>query len=354
MGLVRNKSIAHDGWQIGPGGYASNGITTQVAAEIPWGVQRIYSTANGVFAMRVVSGEMTLLRSADGIAAYAQVWTATTGRMNAYLPLLVDCGSDRLVIFQYGDDEPDYLNESKVWASTDGGDNWSELFTAYAGSIRHFHGGYYDSDSSTLFVFTGDNDPQCSILLCADVDDLIANPTTWQARWGLTDAERTQLDEDYALGSGSQAFRTVYAIAKDGYLYWGSDTYGYEGGVTMSRANIATRVVESIYVREHSPAADPGKAVGEVWTCGAAADGTLLFSTQAHPSDDTYLGDDEMHLYAIEDSGLFAREILSIPRNNRVALLPQSIHTIAGYTVLSFYYDWCSPLAGCVPTLMSQ
>ena len=42
-GLVRDKAIVHNGWQIGPGGYAANGTTTITAAERLAPRRRIWS-----------------------------------------------------------------------------------------------------------------------------------------------------------------------------------------------------------------------------------------------------------------------------------------------------------------------
>ncbi len=349
LGLARECSIVHAGWQIGPGGYAANGVTTQVAAELPAGTLRLFSTSVGVWAMVVTGGNLKLYLSADGIAAYNLKLTTACGRMHATLPLLVDCGSNRLLVFEYSTDQvPQTNNTNRIWASTDGGENWSTLLTTAAGSIRHFHGGIYDATYSTLYVFTGDTGNQDSVCLCADVADLLANPNTWKTRWGLADGTRSTISASYVVGYGNEIYRCVGAIPHGDRIVTGNDVYWVAGGAQLSAWNRTTYRMGKIPVDAHSPIATNGNGLGELWTFGQTANGIILIGTSAHTMAESEFGDDCVHIYALHPSGLTAHEILRIPRTIAGSALPYSIHNVGGYTVISPNASTVSPRVGFV------
>lgn len=190
---------------------------------------------------------------------------------------IVPCGSDRVLMFQYLTGG----GEVRVYGSTDDGATWAELFETTGEPIVHFHGGYWDADTSTLYVLTGDAAKASTILLCDDVDDLLLGDgnwtTDWKSVWGLEDSDRTTLDPDYVLNDNldgtavgsvptDQQFRAVDFVVKDGCGYWATDidtdTIRDERG--MYRSNLATKVSEAI----GPTGADAPKGVG--WGCALA------------------------------------------------------------------------------------
>jgi len=352
-GLLRSMAIVHEGWQIAAGGYAANGATRVDAVEPPAGwYTRLYSTSCGVFGLTSQSGTMTLERSTDGIQAFSTVLTTAAGRMSPALPLLIDCGSSRLVIVEYTTDNlPSYDNEARLWYSADGGDSWALLLTSYAGAIRHFHGGFWDARTERLFLFTGDSGDAASILVCDDLADLVANAAQWRTWWGLTDAARSTLDTDYVLGYGSQQlYRTVGMIAEGDYLLYGVDSYGPVGGVPMVRVHRDTLAVTELEIPKHAAVADVGKVVGEIWSYGRCArTGTVLIGNQAHDPGAPYQGDNHMHLYASTPGRIQeAREVLAMHDGGAVGVLCFSIEAVGDLTILSPYFGSFDALAGYV------
>ncbi len=91
-GLGRSNAIVHGSLQIGPGGYASDGTTQVAAAEVPSGTARLYSTANGVFAVAISGSDVKIYKSTDGLAANNLKATLADSNTAGLLPLLVDCG----------------------------------------------------------------------------------------------------------------------------------------------------------------------------------------------------------------------------------------------------------------------
>lgn len=345
LGLARSQCCVFDGWQIGPGGYAANGITTQVAAEPPTGFLRLFPTAQGVWALSSSAGTCTLHLSADGIAEYSLKLSTAAGRMHELLPLLIDCGNDRLIMAEYcTDSDPITNNTNRLWGSEDAGENWSTLFTTEADSIRHFHGGYYDASQSVLYLFTGDANVKCSILMCADVEDLFDNPNTWKERWGLTNATRSTLDADYVVGWNSQLYRTCLMVARGDYLYYGMDS-NVSGGVEMRFVGRVSHKAGKVWIKSHSTMADVGMGVGEIWQGGITDNGLLVMNTSARESD--LYGDGLSHFYLLDPNQTTMHEVFACgPKPADLALLADSIHTVGGFTVMSFFNDRHDPLIG--------
>lgn len=336
-GLNRGGAIVHGSLQIGPGGYASTGTAKVAAAEIPNGTQRLYSTANGVFAVATSGANVLVYKSTDGLAAYALKATLTNATTHWGLPLLVDCGSNRLVLMEYAGTSAGNEWQTSMWGSSDGGENWSLLMKCTLNAIRHFHGGTYDPTTATLYVFTGDGGACNSIVFCADVADLLANPNTWKTRWGLDDNTRSTLDMNYVVGvdaPGSSRFRVTGAPLYGHYMYFGEDVYGAPGGVTVSRMHRTTRAVDYVYVKWHSPLNWAGRAFGELFVAGSDQDGLPLLSAHGRP-EAVYRGDTHAHVYRLTDA-MTLEEILVIPYVSTYPLI-YSLHGIAGYTVVSSY-----------------
>lgn len=331
-GLDRANSIVHGSLQIGPGGYASDGTSQVAAAELPTGTQRLYSTANGVFAVATSGANVLIYKSADGLAAYTLKATLVTANTNGLLPMLIDCGSDRLIFGEYA---ASGVNEwqPRLWGSSDGGENWSLLFTCTNDAIRHFHGGVYDATTSTLYLFTGDDAHRNSIVLCSDVASLLSSPATWKTRWGLDHATRATIDTNYIVGYNSDTYRITNAAFGGDYLYWGKDTYGVPGGVPVYRMHRTTHAVEQIVVRYHSDRIREGKAFQEIWMAGYDNTGAPLLSAHGR-AEASYLGDTQAHVYRLDHFGQF-EEILTIPMEGGQYAVIYDIHAIGGKTVIS-------------------
>ena len=60
-----------------------------------------------------------------------------------------------------------FANTSKesvnIYASNDGGDNWSTVYTFPNGSINHIHGIFYDIYTERIWIATGDRENECII-----------------------------------------------------------------------------------------------------------------------------------------------------------------------------------------------
>jgi hypothetical protein len=342
-GLARSNAIIHGSLQIGPGGYASDGTSQIAAAEIPSGTARLYSTANGVFAVAISGADLLIYKSTDGLAAYNLKATLATANTASLLPLLVDCGSNRLVLGEYATTAPNQWNP-RLWGSSDGGENWAELFTCTTDAIRHFHGGVYDTTTDTLYLLTGDDAHRNSIVFCDDVADLFANPNTWKGRWGLDNATRATIDTDYIVGYNSVTYRVVNTSFFGDYMYWGEDTYGVPGGVSLHKMNRTTRAVTPAYTRYHSDRIWEGKAFQEMWMAGNDNTGAPILSAHGR-TEATYLGDTKAHVYRLDHFGMF-EEILSIPMEGGQYPVLYDIHTIAGKTVIVPASGTFTPLVG--------
>lgn len=332
LGLIRQSSIVHSGWQIGPGGYAANGVTTQEAAAMPANLRHLFSTSVGVWALCSNGSTMKLHLSADGIAAYAEKFSTSAGWMHDNLSgQLVDCGSNRLFLFEY--DNRAETHTVRIWNSTDGGENWAVLLTTATDSITHFHGGLWDATNSRLYVFTGDGGIKNSILHCNDVADLIANPLTWRTRWGLDDATRSTINASYYVGYNSDVYRVVGAVLKNNYVITGTDLYSNPGGSQLSRIHRTTLAFSQIPIEAFSSLATNGNGIGELWHYGVSDNGIVLVSSPAQPPANE--GDQAWHLYALNPDERTARQILRVPASTYVQ--PYDIQVVGGFTVLPMY-----------------
>lgn len=341
-GLARSGAIIHGSYQIGPGGYASDGSSMIAAAEVPSGTTRLYSTANGVFATAVSGSDVKIYKSTDGIEAYALKATLTNANTAGLLPLLIDCGSNRIILCEYASSGANEFSP-RLFGSSDGGENWSALFTCTADAIRHFHGGLYDATNTTLYLFTGDDAHRNSIVMCNDVASLFSAPNTWKTRWGLDSATRATINVTYIVGYNSETYRCVNGVIYGDYIYYGRDTYGNRGGVEVQKIHRTTHAVTRAYVRYHSDRIWEGKAFQEIWMCGTDNTGAPILSAHGRP-EATYFGDTKAHIYRLDHFGWF-EEIMTIAYDGAYPLI-NSIQALGDKTIISSYSDTFSSLVG--------
>jgi len=160
-----------------------------------------------------------------------------------------------VLFFEYTTDALDPL----IWYSVDDGATWAVLGgtpgtdSPSADLINHFHGAVWCANQKVLLVMTGDNVFRDSILWCDDVDDLIANPATWMARWGLLGVARTA-DSDYVINTdlvasgapAGQNFRAVDLVVDGDYVYYIEDDPDDARGTQAIKFHVTTRAVTPI------------------------------------------------------------------------------------------------------------
>lgn len=233
------------------------------------------------------------LERSDGVHAFTES-LAKSGLGKA----LIDCGAHGLIFVTYAAAG----NVTYIYGSTDEGDNWTELLATHADAIDHFHSGAYDSVTETLYILTGDDSVQSSILVCDDIDDLMLGDgnsvVDWRAVWGLEDAERTGLDTDYIIGQGA-AYRAVDFLISGGYGYWNTDDDTLANtGRGAWRVNLTTKVVER--VGEAGNDSPPG--IGWYGIVATMPDGSeqVLLGWGSSTGD---ASDDYARLYAVVGGG---------------------------------------------------
>lgn len=342
-GLRRRLGFVHDGKHFGDVGasYATTGHFRSSAATFPLAAMQRYVTGSGIFQLSSEEGntEWAIYRSADGVASYTEVLRGTVSYASGYPAQIFDGGNGRVFYAEYGDPDPG----SRLYYSADNGVNWGAnapdcndgqpLFQTAANAIRHFHGGKYDPLHDRLYLFTGDAGAHASIVWTDDVDDLVANPATWRDRWGLSDATRSTIVDDWVLGIDDQVYRVVDAIFFGDWIYFGSDSLN-GGGQRVARAHRLTHEVQDVYVRPHSPAASNGRAVGEVWLWGVAPTGQLIMAGSGAVVGGG--GDGYMHVYALLPGGTEMEEILKVPRTADVGVaIPHRIDTLGDDIIIS-------------------
>ena len=92
-------------------------------------------------------------------------------------------------------------DEVHIYVSTDHGEKWNIAYTFHKGTIRHVHNIVYDEWQDCLWVFTGDNGPECRILRAS------------------SDFRNVEV-----VLSGNQQARAVAAVPTQQGLYFSSDT----------------------------------------------------------------------------------------------------------------------------------
>lgn len=240
---------------------------------------------------------------------------------------LVDCGLQTInndsnhVVFWF-----EYGNDADAYYSLNGGKDFFLLFDN-AEAIDHYHGGVYvpniGDGSYRLYVMTGDstatNPNSRSILMCDDINDLVTNPSTWNANWGLDDrsawAEDGSYYTDYVLGVGKE-YRAVDIIdCNNGYAYYIPDS-GYsksEGGERVMKIDHAAKTVSTIKTGL--------RGVG--WYGCRTSDGLVLISTYSAMQSNyglmsysTDMVDEFNRIYAVEPNDDSVTLIKSIRRGD--------------------------------------
>lgn len=216
-----------------------------------------------------------LSRSTDGFAAFYPVLDFDAPANGASLArCLIDCGTidisgtpKKTLIWTTYNQTP---NSQVYYNHPDDNDVWTLLFNVVAVSgtnpIRHWHGGRWipglGPNEGTLALFSGDQSAENGIYGCEDVADLIANPMTWFARWGLdkSGADRTDFlatqPKEYVWIYGSQSARTVDLIvdANGEYAWYLPDagsTNGFGTVRVVHRVNLATKEVDTPDLDNH-------------------------------------------------------------------------------------------------------
>ena len=320
------------------------------ANTVPTNIPRIpYFNDAGAFVYSYRDGLGYLEKSIDGVEPFEIKLSGATS-IHALPRSLVYCGPTDMhpggvmFFFEYPGAIP-YL-----YASTDNGETWTTLFRCAYKSIRHFHGGVFapgvGEHEGRLYVLTGDNSYESSILTCDDIDDLLANPLVWKQRWGLDVAYDHLLDPAYTINDNldaagrptTQDFRSVdLLIASDGYAYWAVDS-ALPSGQHVFRVNQETRAVERIGTEN---------VIGSGWIWMETSQGEVLFttgseSTAGHPmaGHDAYA-----HLYALTDD---RRDFVELRRWIRTDSAEPSGALLAGYMSEAFGHLWVGVAAGSI------
>lgn len=281
------------------------------------------NAGNIFYSTRDTSNGNYLLRSTDGGDNFAKVLgPATTPSLEpnpgGHLPRsFVDLGGANRLFIDYST----YSLDLVIYKSADNGATWADVMRITGAAqgtapIRHFHGGVYDSETSILYIFTGDDRSDVngtyepSILVCNDVADFLLGEgswaTDWKTKWGLDDVDRTGLDPAYVLnddlnGSNqptSQKFRTVDFYIEDHpttgvkYGYWAADqgttTSGGGGGKRAYRYDL-----DAFASTGAKNVTDLGEFDGEGWEIAVSGDYILIGSSRSDAATN------ESKLYAI-------------------------------------------------------
>jgi len=92
-------------------------------------------------------------------------------------------------------------NAVPIYKSKDRGKSWSKVYEFPKSSIKHIHGCYWDKHEEKIWVFTGDLDGECNVL--------------------VTDRDFKEIE---FLGDGSQKWRATNAFFEADAVYWGMDS----------------------------------------------------------------------------------------------------------------------------------
>ena len=193
---------------------------------------------------------------------------------------------------------------------------------------------------------TGDAIAQNTVLKCADIDDLLANPATWATRWGLDDAGRTGLDPAYCVNDNlspttglptDSAYRTTSLAFDGGYVYWGMDASPY----AIYKQHLATGVRTAL-----------GNSIGVAWRWLKTAAGDLIFaadSEYAHIGSDA---DENVRLYAVNAARTGLVVLRVWPRDDAAAPVGNVqfgnslFQTAAGVIYATCYPGYIGPIKG--------
>ena len=302
--------LDHENYRI----WTYDGVSFGDGGELPRGYKpyRPLFTNHGMFVIARQpypdrKPSVHLMRSPDGFGDFETLLTFEEQfYSNPLENSIVDLGEQRLLYVDYG-------NDSSVYYSHDNGDNWNRVFKPAPGSVRHFHGAFYDSAYQKLYLMSGDIDRESSIMVCDKIfgeDGLLENPSLWMKRWGIADASRSTLDENYLLDPdgivASQRTRAVDMIIDGDYIYWGEDS-GQPKGQSVFRAHRESMDVEQIGERG---------VIGAPWSFLRTTRGDLLFfSASIHYNERLVDGhDDHVRIYAFNEDRTNYAEITRFER----------------------------------------
>lgn len=336
--LQSHRLIAFDGLN-----YENGGFTRPEHSP-----RRNYFNPAGAFLFSFQDGQGFLEKSADGLEDFE---TKLSGIASEYTLArsLVWCGpTDEHaggVMFYF-----EYAGSPRVFASTDSGESWIELLQCATGAIRHFHGAIFvplvGANEGRLYVMTGDTNPQSSILVCDDIDDLIANPTVWRARWGLDLEDERRIDSEFTINDDldaagtptSQVFRSVdMLVASDGYGYWTVDS-ALRNGQSVHRVSHATKTVSRV-------GTENAIGAGWLWLETTGQDKLFLTEVEVNGNEPRPGHDVFVHLYAVTQAGT---DFMELKRWIRADAAMPAGPTAPQYFVEAFGHLWISVTAGAV------
>ena len=107
--------------------------------------------------------------------------------------------SGRLIIAEYGANLE--RKPIPIYASDDNGDSWSVVYEIPSGKAKHAHNVYYDTVTDKIWIFTGDENGECWIIVADEYFSSI----------------------EY-LGDGSQKFRACTAFFTPEKVVWAMDS----------------------------------------------------------------------------------------------------------------------------------
>ncbi len=315
----------------------------------PYYAERFYFNDAGIFMFSYLDNVGNLQKSPDGMQAF-QIRLSGIHSAYALKRSLVYCGPTEQhpggLLFYF--DYVGHPTPSTVYYSDDNGDTWRVLLQSAPYAIRHFHGGVFapgiGPNEGRLYVMTGDDNSESSILFCDDIDDLIDNPQVWANRWGLDVPSQRHIDPAYTLNNNldangtptGQDFRCVDILAAgDGYAYWAMDSSD-AGGQRVFRVDHATRFVEQI---------GPGNITGAGWTWLETSDGVILLITDSETYNGAPRGGHDLyiHLYALWPDRTNLLEMRKWLRNDSAT--PNG-PVLPNYLFEAFGYIWSSIDAG--------
>jgi hypothetical protein len=247
--------------------------------------------------------------------------------------MFVDCGTigtDHVLLF-FSCESTDTTHQPELWYSTNG-TSWTKLFTCLQGSIDHWHGGQMvrnlnGGSTHMLLVYTGDTDQKSSILICEDVADLIANPSTWKTRWALdVVAANRNPAAGYYLGINHQRYRVIRMAVDPAkrYAYWIPDDT--ENATSYAqKADLVGKTVTNL---------NSVKGMGNLAV--TLSNGAMLLASFNDWSGTAYRGssDKYLRLYAVSEDGDSVYQVWARERGDSAS--PVATGSVWFYNMLEF------------------
>ena len=204
--------------------------------------------------------------------------------------------------------------ETDIWWNKPDDDTvWTKLGSSVASSFRHCHGGVMiegvnGTTTDRLILMCGDSDHQPSIVICDDVDDLLANWSTWKTRWGWDQEANaaktayltTGAGAPYCYGAGNQLYRVCQIIPDidKRYAYYLPDEANLNG-TRMAKVDLVEGTISQ-----------PGttEIIGEgAWGIGLS-NGSILLTTFA-ATDYGGNSDNYLRCYVVNETGTDVKEL---------------------------------------------